>query len=158
MELSTTIPKTTMRQASVIVLRGMPTAYIIPVDTNVLSGIVMAATMALRVGNRIIITKTIITMLNIRSRRKSWTESPTTFGKSVMRRMLTSAGRYSSLKFASTRSTSSPYFTMLCPEFISSERSTQRLPLFSIYCVEVSYSRRTSATSRTRTTRFSPSE
>ena len=78
MLLSTIIPSTTMRQASVMVFSGIPQAYMMPVEVKVLSGMVRAATMALRRGKSIIITSTMITIEMMRSRMKSCTEVPTT--------------------------------------------------------------------------------
>ena len=91
-ELSTTIPSTTIRAASVTVLSSMPAAYITATEINVLSGTVMAATMALLMGNSTIITRMIISIEISRSRRKSLTLSPTTFGWSAMRVSVTSSG------------------------------------------------------------------
>ena len=65
------MPSTTMRHASVMVFNGMSMAYMMPTEMNVLSGMVMAATMALLRGKRIIITSTMMAMEMTRSRRKS---------------------------------------------------------------------------------------
>ena len=50
---------------------SMPTAYMMPMLVKVLSGMVIAATMAERMGNRIIITRMITIIDSIKSRRKS---------------------------------------------------------------------------------------
>ena len=131
-ELSTTIPSTTIRAASVTVLSSMPAAYITATEINVLSGTVMAATMALLMGNSTIITRMIINIEMSRSRRKSLTLSPTTFGWSAMRVSVTSSGSSVALYSFSTLSTSLPYCTILLPGFISSESRMQRCPSCSI--------------------------
>ena len=80
MELSTIIPSTTMSPASVTMFRGMWEKYMNATEMNVLSGMVMAATMADRSGKSIIITRMMTTIESNRSRRKSRMLSPTTFG------------------------------------------------------------------------------
>ena len=93
MELSTIIPSTTIRLASVIMLSSIPAAYMIPVEMNVERGMVIAATTAERSGKSMTITNIMISMDNIRSRKKSCTEMATTSGWSVMRLIWTSSGR-----------------------------------------------------------------
>lgn len=78
-ESSTIIPSTTMSAANVTVFKGMPHIYMIPTEMNVAKGIVIAATRAGRKGNKIIMTRIIITIAIINSCRKEETESPTTF-------------------------------------------------------------------------------
>ena len=73
MALSTTIPKTTISAAKVTVLSSILTIYIMPTEMNVLSGMVMAATMAERNGNNTIITMMMMTIEMSKSRRKSVT-------------------------------------------------------------------------------------
>ena len=80
MELSTTIPRTTISAASVTMLSSMSMKYITATEMKVLIGIVMAATMADRNGNSTIITRMMIAIETSRSRRKSLTLFPTTFG------------------------------------------------------------------------------
>ena len=106
-------------------LSSMPIIYMIATETKVLSGMVMAATMAERRGKSTIMTRTMMAIEMSRSRRKSRTLVPTTFGWSAMRVMVTSSGSSSAEKRLSTRSTSSPYCTMLLPGVISSESSMQ---------------------------------
>ena len=108
MELSTIIPNTTMRPASVTMFSGMFAKYMMATEMNVLSGMVMAATMAERKGKSTIITRMITAIDSNRSRRKSRMLSPTTFGWSAMRVSVTSSGSSSARKSSSTRSTSSP--------------------------------------------------
>ena len=108
MELSTIIPNTTMRPASVTMFSGMLAKYMMATEMNVLSGMVMAATMAERKGKSTIITRMITAIDSNRSRRKSRMLSPTTFGWSAMRVSVTSSGSSSARKSSSTRSTSSP--------------------------------------------------
>ena len=77
-------------------------------ETNVLSGMVMAATMAERRGKSIIMTRMMTTIEMSRSRRKSLTLMLTTFGLSAMRVTFTSSGSSFCRKSLSTRSTSLP--------------------------------------------------
>ncbi len=74
------MPSTTMRAASVTMLSSMPIIYMMPTEMNVLSGMVMAATMAERSGNSTIMTRMMMNMEMSKSRRKSDTLLPTTFG------------------------------------------------------------------------------
>ena len=99
---------------------------------NVLSGMVMAATMAERRGKSTIMTRMMISMEMSRSRRNSLTLVFTTLGWSAMRVSFTSAGSSVERNSSSIWSTSLPYWTMLLPGVISSESSTQRLPSCSI--------------------------
>ena len=92
MALSTTIPRTTMSAANVTMFSSMPIIYMIDTEIKVLSGIVMAATMADRNGNNTIITRMMMSMEMSRSRRKSLTLRLTTLGWSAMRVMVTSSG------------------------------------------------------------------
>ena len=131
-ELSTTIPSTTISAARVTMLSSILARYITPTEIKVLSGIVIAATIAERSGNSTIITRMMITIEIIRSRRKELTLSPTTLGWSAMRVIVTSLGSCSCLYSSSTLPTSLPYFTMLLPGVISSESSTQGCPFCSM--------------------------
>ena len=79
-ELSTTIPRTTISAAKVTVLSSIPAMYIIATEINVLSGTVIAATIALLIGNSTIITMIMMSIEISRSRRKSVTLRLTTFG------------------------------------------------------------------------------
>ena len=124
-ELSTIIPNTTINAANVTMLSSIPTMYMIDTDTNVLSGMVIAATMAERIGNNTIITRMMITIEIRRSRKKSLTLVLTTFGLSAMRVTLTSEGNSFSRKSFSTLSTSLPYCTTLLPGVISIDNNTQ---------------------------------
>ena len=108
MLLSTTIPNTTIRAARVTMFNSMPAIYIIPTEMNVLSGMVMAATMALRSGKSTIMIRMMMTIEMSRSRKKSRTLVPTTFGWSAMRVIVTSSGSSSARKSSSTWSTSFP--------------------------------------------------
>ena len=92
MLLSTIIPKTTMSAASVTMFSSMPTIYMMETLTKVLSGMVMDATMAERMGNSTIMTRMMMTIEMMRSRRNELTLSATTFGLSAIRVILTSAG------------------------------------------------------------------
>ena len=71
---------------------SMPIIYITATLTKVLNGMVMAATMAERMGNSTIITRIIISIDISRSRRKSLTLIATTLGLSAMRVIFTSSG------------------------------------------------------------------
>ena len=152
MELSTIIPSTTIIAARVTIFSSMPTMYMMATDTNVLSGMVIAATMAERSGKSTIITRMIIIIEIIRSRRKDVMLTDTTLGLSAMRVTLTSSGSSFSRNSSSTRSTSLPYCMTLFPGLISMERSTQGRPFCSIRLAIGSYSRTTRAISFTRTT------
>ena len=121
MELSTTIPITTIKAASVTIFSSIPAIYIMATDMNVLSGIVMAATIAERRGKRTIITRMITAIEMSRSLRKSRTLLPTTLGWSAILVIITSSGSSSLRKSDITLSTSFPYSTMLLPRFISIE-------------------------------------
>ena len=131
MELSTIMPNTTIKAASVTVFSGMPQAYMTPIEIKTLIGMEVAATNAERNGNNTIITKITTTMDTNKSRTKELTESPTTFGWSAIRRIETLSGRSRS-KARSTSSTSFPYRTILWPSRISMERMIAFLPLFVI--------------------------
>ena len=122
MELSTIMPNTTIKAASVTVFSGMPQAYMTPIEIKTLIGMEVAAT---------IITKITTTMDTNKSRTKELTESPTTFGWSAIRRIETLSGRSRS-KACNTSSTSFPYRTILWPSRISMERMIAFLPLFVI--------------------------
>ena len=104
-ELSTIIPNTTISAASVTMFSSIPIIYITATLTKVLSGIVMAATIAERMGNSTIITKIIISIDISRSRRKSLTLVATTLGLSAMRVTFTSSGSSSCRKSFNTLST-----------------------------------------------------
>ena len=88
---------------------SMPIIYMIATETKVLSGMVIAATMADRRGKSTIITRMMIAIEISRSRRNDVTLSVTTFGLSAMRVTFTSSGSSSAAKLLSTRSTSLPY-------------------------------------------------
>ena len=152
MELSTIIPKTTISAASVTMFSSMPIIYMIATLTKVLSGMVMAATMAERMGNSTIMIRMMIAIEMSRSRRKSLTLIATTLGLSAMRVTFTSSGSSSAAKVLRTRSTSCPYCTTLLPGVISIDSSTQGCPSCSMRLDMGSYSRLTVATSRTRAT------
>ena len=91
-ELSTIIPSTTMRAARVTIFSSMPIIYMIDTETNVLRGMVTAATMAERMGKSTIMTRMMMIMAMIRSRRKEVTLSDTTLGLSAIRVIFTSLG------------------------------------------------------------------
>ena len=152
MALSTIMPNTTMSAASVTMFNSMPIIYIMATETNVLSGMVIEATMAERSGKSTIMTRMMMTIEMMRSRRKLLTLSATTLGLSAMRVMVTSSGSSSAAKLLSTLSISSPYCTTLLPGVISIDNSTQGCPSCSMRLLWVSYSRTTRATSRTRAT------
>ena len=108
MLLSTIMPSTTISEASVMMFSGMPKMYMMPTLMNVESGMVMAATMALRKGKSSIMTRMMTAIDSIRLMRKSLTLASTTLGWSVMRSTSTSAGRYSWRNCSITLLTSSP--------------------------------------------------
>ena len=114
-----------MRAASVTIFSSMPAIYMMATETKVLSGMVMAATMAERRGKSTIMTRMMMAMDMSRSRRKELTLIATTLGLSAIRVMVTSSGRSSARKASSTWSTSLPYCTTLLPGVISMESSTQ---------------------------------
>ena len=132
MLLSTTIPSTTMSAARVTMFSSMPIIYIIATLMNVLSGMVMAATIAERSGKSTIMTRMMMTIEMSRSRKKSLTLMATTFGWSAMRVIVTSSGSSDCRKSCSTWSTSRPYCTMLLPAVISIDSSTQGWPSCSM--------------------------
>ena len=118
MELSTIIPSVTIRAARVTVFSSMPNVANMPIDMNMVTGMVDAAIRATRNGSRSITTMiTAITAIT-NSCRKLVTLSSTTLLWSVMRSMLTSDGS-SCLKSSITLFTSLPISTMLQPFFIS---------------------------------------
>ena len=129
MELSTIIPSTTIRAASVTVFSGMPTVYMMAIDMNMLIGIEVAATTADLKGNRIIITAITIIMAMNRSRTNEVTDSSTTLGWSAMRLMETLLGSSFSNDL-STSSTCWPYSTMLKPSRISIDRMMHLFPFW----------------------------
>ena len=92
MLLSTIIPNTTIIAASVTMFSSIPIIYMIDTLTNVLSGMVMAATMAERNGKSTIMTRMMINMAMSRSRTKSRMLLLTTFGLSAIRVTFTSSG------------------------------------------------------------------
>ena len=151
-ELSTIIPSTTISAARVTMFSSIPAIYITATETNVLSGMVMAATMAERRGKSTIITTMMIIMATKRSRRKLVTLRLTTFGLSAMRVTFTSAGSSFLRKSLSTLSTSLPYCTTLLPGVISIEISIHGWPSCSMRLAIGSYSRTTWATSLTLAT------
>ena len=108
MELSTIIPNTTMSAANVTMFSSIPAIYIMATETNVLSGMVTAATMADRKGNSTIITRMMTAIEMSRSRRNELTLMATTLGLSAIRVMVTSSGSSSSRNCCSTLSTSLP--------------------------------------------------
>ena len=132
MALSTTIPNTTISAASVTMFSSMPAINMTDTLMNVLSGMVMAATMAERNGKRTIITRMIMAIEMSKSRRKSLTLVPTTFGWSAMRVILTSSGNSDWLNSLITLSTSLPYCTILLPGVISNDKSMQGCPSCSM--------------------------
>ena len=105
MELSTIIPSTMISAASVTMFSSMFARYIMATEEKVLSGMVMAATMAERKGKSIIITRMMMSIDSSRSRRKSLTLSATTLGLSAMRVSVTSSGSTSVRNSSSTRLT-----------------------------------------------------
>ena len=117
-----------MSAARVTIFSSMPAMYMIATETKVLSGMVMAATMAERKGKSTIMTMMMIAIEMSKSRRKSVTLMLTTFGLSAMRVTFTSSGNSFSLKLSSTLSTSRPYSTTLLPGVISMDRSIQGCP------------------------------
>ena len=74
MELSPTIPKITIRAASVTVLSGISHRNMIPTDMKIVIGIMDAETRADRKGNRIISTTMTIMIAETRSLRKDKTD------------------------------------------------------------------------------------
>ena len=97
-----------MRPASVTMFSGMLAKYMMATEINVLSGMVMAATMAERSGKSTIMTRMMTAIDSKRSRRKSRMLSPTTFGWSAIRVRVTSSGSSPARKSSSTLSTSRP--------------------------------------------------
>ena len=92
MLLSTIIPMTTINAAKVTMFSSIPTIYIMATETKVLSGMVIAATIAERNGKSIIILRMMISIEIIKSRKKSPTLLATIFGLSAIRVMVTSSG------------------------------------------------------------------
>ncbi|MPM20071.1 hypothetical protein SDC9_66498 [bioreactor metagenome] len=85
MELSTIIPRTTIRAASVTVFISIPSAYINAHVAAMEIGIPEAATRADFTGKSMSMTTITTRMENTRSCMNDCTESSTTFGRSVMR-------------------------------------------------------------------------
>ena len=77
-ESSTTIPSTTIRAASVIVLSGIPARYMMPTEMNVVTGMAVEATSAELNGKRIIIVRMMTAIEMNRSRRNELTLALTT--------------------------------------------------------------------------------
>ena len=141
-----------MSAASVMMFSSMPIMYIMATLTKVLSGMVIEATMAERMGKSTIMTMMMMAIDTSRSRRKELTLRATTLGLSAIRVMVTSEGSSSAAKLLSTRSTSLPYSTTLLPATISIDSNTQGCPSCSMRLAGWSYSRTTRATSLTRAT------
>ena len=93
MESSTIMPSTTIRAASVTVLRSMPVRYMTARATAVHTGTPELAMSAERIGKSISITKMTTSIEMTRSRRNENTDVPTTLGWSVIRESLTLSGR-----------------------------------------------------------------
>ncbi len=70
MELSTTIPNTTIKAANVTLVSGIPNRYIKPIEINIVNGMVVAETTAERIGNRSIITNITMTIAIAKSPKK----------------------------------------------------------------------------------------
>ena len=81
-----------MSAARVTIFSSMPIIYMIATLTNVLSGMVMADTIAERRGNSTIITRMMIAIEISKSRKKLLTLMATTLGLSAMRVTFTSSG------------------------------------------------------------------
>ena len=141
-----------MSAANVTMFSSMPTIYMMATETKVLSGMVIAATMADLNGKSTIITRIMIAIDMSRSRRNDVMLIVTTFGLSAIRVTFTSSGSSLARNSSSTRSTSSPYCITLLPGVISIDMSIQGCPFCSIRLVIGSYSRFTCAISFTRTT------
>ena len=128
MESSTIIPSTTIRAARETVFRHIPKRYIQARAIAVQTGTPEDAMSAERMGKSRSITR-ITTSIDIsKSLRKDQTESPTTFGWSVMRETFRLSGA-SDIKSASTLSTSFPNATILLSGRISMESTRAVWPL-----------------------------
>ena len=128
MESSTIIPRTTMSAASETVLRSIPAMNITARATAVHTGTPELAIRADFIGKSISITRMTTSMEITRSLRNERTDTPTTFGWSVILLRFTLSGSPFS-NSSRTASTSRPNATILLSGRISTDRMRAVFPL-----------------------------